>query len=259
MEERRRQPDGNYILGVLGDAIRSAGKFAGDYVRCNLERHGVSATEAAAIGLTAWSLELIANIAGGIVDFPGTISGAKADVEQSIAVGREHGFWVGAARQAGVLQGVESYYDIDLATGQNLGNQRLDRLGEGFMRFGGTAGAGAAGSKLFLRPNRIVPGAAPTRIPKATELELSGTVQDQLTDVVKRGQFKGELANPYTNSRLTIQEIMDARPPIPDPQGVLGALRWDVQGRFRGATGNWELVVDPATKKVLHFKFTTQP
>jgi hypothetical protein len=94
-----------------------------------------------------------------------------------------------------------------------------------------------------------------TSIPRAAELRLSGTVQNQIKDVVTRGPFKGELANPYTNSRLLLQEIMDAKPPIPDPQGVANALRWDVTGTFRGVTGTWELVVDVATKTVLHFKF----
>jgi hypothetical protein len=43
--------------------------------------------------------------------------------------------------------------------------------------------------------------------------------------------------------------------PIPDPQGVAGALRWDVPGGFNGSNGTWQLVVDPKTNTILHFMF----
>jgi hypothetical protein len=92
-------------------------------------------------------------------------------------------------------------------------------------------------------------------VPRATDLRLSGTVEGHLTDVVSRGPFRGQLARPFTNNRLLMQEIMDARPPIPDPHGVPGALRWDVPGTFRGSNGTWELVVDTNTNTVLHFNF----
>ncbi|MBZ6527885.1 hypothetical protein HYQ40_08835 [Aerococcaceae bacterium DSM 111021] len=34
------------------------------------------------------------------------------------------------------------------------------------------------------------------------------------------------------------------------------ALRWDVEGSFRGSKGIWELVVDLQDKKILHFLFS---
>ena len=84
-------------------------------------------------------------------------------------------------------------------------------------------------------------GAVARSIPNAFELSPSGTVENQASKVVGRGPFKGELASPYTNSRLTMQEIMSAKPPIPDPQGVPGVLRWDVPGTFRARMeyGSW--------------------
>ena len=42
---------------------------------------------------------------------------------------------------------------------------------------------------------------------------------------------------------------------VPDPQGVPGALRWDVAGSFNGSSGTWELVVNMRTNEILHFNF----
>jgi RHS repeat-associated protein len=91
------------------------------------------------------------------------------------------------------------------------------------------------------------------------ELRLSGTVTGHLADVGMTVQKDGgkflQLNRPFTNSPLLYQEIMRAKTPIPDPQGVPGALRWDVKGSFRGKDGTWELVVDKISKTVLHFNF----
>lgn len=89
----------------------------------------------------------------------------------------------------------------------------------------------------------------------AENLKLSQTVANHLTDVVKSGANKGDLARPYLNSTLTTREIMAAKPPIPDPGGVPGGLRWDVPGQFRGSSGTWGLVVDPKTETILHYNF----
>ena len=91
------------------------------------------------------------------------------------------------------------------------------------------------------------------------EYKLTQTVANHLTDVVKRGPFKGELARPYMNSPTTISEIMAAGKPIADPGGVAGALRYDVAGSFRGASGTWELVVHPETSTIYHFLFKGAP
>jgi hypothetical protein len=85
---------------------------------------------------------------------------------------------------------------------------------------------------------------------------MTKTVADHAEDVVTRGPFKGELARPYVDSPLTVQEIMKAGPGVPDPQGVPGALRWDVPGAFRGSEGTWELVYDTNSNTILHFNFT---
>lgn len=91
------------------------------------------------------------------------------------------------------------------------------------------------------------------------EYKLTRTVASHLGDVVKHGPFKGELARPYLTSPLTLQEVMAAGKPIPDPGGVAGALRWDVPGRVRGAAGMWELVIEPQSKTILHWLFKPGP
>ena len=82
---------------------------------------------------------------------------------------------------------------------------------------------------------------------------MTETVASHATDIVTKGPFKGELARPFLNSPLTIQEIMAAGKGIPDPGGVAGALRWDVPGAFRGTEGTWELVTQDDL--ILHFNF----
>ncbi len=85
----------------------------------------------------------------------------------------------------------------------------------------------------------------------AGDLTMTRTVEQHITEYAK----DGTLSRPYGSSRLTIQEIMNASAPVPDPGGVPGALRWDVPGTMNGTPGTWELVVNPGTKTILHFLF----
>jgi RHS repeat-associated protein len=62
-------------------------------------------------------------------------------------------------------------------------------------------------------------------------------------------------SRPFVNSQLLVREIMNAAEGVPDPQGVAGALRWDVPGAFNKSEGIWELVVHMDTKTILHFMF----
>lgn len=101
--------------------------------------------------------------------------------------------------------------------------------------------------------------AGPTPPPnKVGPYTLTRTVSEHLNDVVRRGDFRGELSRPYLTSPLTIQEIIASGKPIPDPGGFPGALRWDVPGAFRDSEGTWELVIDPKTNRILHYNFRTQ-
>jgi RHS repeat-associated protein len=64
-----------------------------------------------------------------------------------------------------------------------------------------------------------------------------------------------EASRPYIQSSLTAAEIMSARPPVADPQGVPNVLRWDVPGSFNGSSGAWEFVIDPSQNLILHWNF----
>ena len=59
---------------------------------------------------------------------------------------------------------------------------------------------------------------------------------------------------PYQESKLLIEEIMEERTPIPDPQGG-NALFWKVSGSFNGREGTFEVLIDPETNTVWHFLF----
>ena len=75
-----------------------------------------------------------------------------------------------------------------------------------------------------------------------TELRLTATVAGH---AAKRT---------YVNSPLLVREITAARPGVPDPGGLAGALRWDVPGAMNGSCGVWELVID-SSGRVVHFLF----
>lgn len=97
-----------------------------------------------------------------------------------------------------------------------------------------------------------------TEIPKAANLKNSQTVQNHMNDIIKKGQYKGELSRPYIDTNgtnLLLDEIMGAASPTKDTV-LNNGLRWDVAGSFRGSEGTWELVVDLDTNTIVHFNFT---
>ncbi len=59
---------------------------------------------------------------------------------------------------------------------------------------------------------------------------------------------------PYQDSILLINEIIESKAPVPDPQGTL-ALYWEVEGSFNGSTGVYELLIEPETNTVWHFLY----
>jgi hypothetical protein len=109
----------------------------------------------------------------------------------------------------------------------------------------------AAGSA----PNKQLPGPGPgpKALPAPTNASRLGIDLEKLTPTQT---VSGHAAQrPYINSPNTIQNIVESGMPRPDPGGVAGALRWDVPGSFNGSVGTFELVIDPATNRILHFLF----
>lgn len=95
------------------------------------------------------------------------------------------------------------------------------------------------------------------KVPKATDLKNSNTVQNHINDIVRKGTNKGEPSRPYIDTdgtTLLLDEIMNAASPVKDSV-LSNGLRWDVEGVFRGSKGTWELVIDKSTNTIVHFNF----
>ncbi len=90
---------------------------------------------------------------------------------------------------------------------------------------------------------------------KVGKFTYSKTAAKHFTEFVKRGPNAGRLSRPYMKSPLTIEEIMAAGKPLPDPGGIPGGLRWDIPGSLRGTEGTWELVIHPERNIIYHFNF----
>ena len=72
-------------------------------------------------------------------------------------------------------------------------------------------------------------------INNASKLKRSKTVMSHLS------------SRPYTNSTLTIQNIMKTGKPMAD-SSLKNGLKWVVNGTYNGSSGVWELVVDAKNK-----------
>lgn len=99
--------------------------------------------------------------------------------------------------------------------------------------------------------------ASGAKVPKATDLKNSNTVQNHINDIVRKGTNKGQLSRPYIDTdgtTLLLDEIMNAASPVKD-RVLSNGLRWDVEGVFRGSKGTWELVIDKSTNTIVHFNF----
>ena len=82
-------------------------------------------------------------------------------------------------------------------------------------------------------------------INNASKLKRSKTVMSHLS------------SRPYTNSTLTIQNIMKAGKPMAD-SSLKNGLKWVVNGTYNGSSGVWKLVVDAKTNTIVHFLFRSK-
>ncbi len=109
----------------------------------------------------------------------------------------------------------------------------------GFMRSVGRSVKGVGGESEVLER-----GTASNYGIDMDNLNFSNTVQNHT-------------GRPYQDSKLLINEIIESKPPAPDPRGT-NALSWTVEGVFNGSTGYYELIIDPTSNTVWHFVFKSQ-
>jgi RHS repeat-associated protein len=132
-----------------GNAVR--GGFA--YVANGVEEAGQWTGDPAIAGIGGYygsGIRSIGEVPAGFVDWPGTIQKTVGDFRTSVDYGRKFNPQVGAARQIGLLQGAEWFYNVDTYSATELGpGEGLQRLGEGFGRGGTTAGTLAGGLRPF--------------------------------------------------------------------------------------------------------------
>ena len=89
---------------------------------------------------------------------------------------------------------------------------------------------------------------------QAAEYTFTKSAGKHLSDIVTKGSNKGQLARPYMNSPLTIQEIMSTGKGTLDAT-FKGGVNWKVPGTFRGSQGIYELGINPNTNVIYHFNF----
>lgn len=158
----------------------------------------------------------------------------------------------------------------DIVSGLLSTPQALAHVGTGTGKFSADptlANSAGVFQDIALTASTVVPvagivdrslAAVGTTAVQVGDYTLTDTVAGHLGERVGGvGEYSGSLSRPYLQSPSTINEIIATGKGVPDPGGVSGALRYDVPGEFRGSAGNWELVVDPNTKTIYHFNFTT--
>ena len=136
----------------------------------------------------------------------------------------------------------------------------------------------AAAKKLAKEATETgVEKAAKEAAEKATEKTAKETAEKAAEEAAEKGIKGGSASNygidmdnlnfsntvqnhtgrPYQDSKLLINEIIESKPPVPDPRGT-DALSWTVEGTFNGSTGYYELIIDPTSNTVWHFVFKSQ-
>lgn len=98
-------------------------------------------------------------------------------------------------------------------------------------------------------------GMRAAKMASQAEYTSTKTAAKHLTEVVKRCENVGQLARPYMNSPLTVQEIMSTRKGTLDAT-LKGWLKSSVPSTFRESQGIWDLGFNPKTKVIYHSNFT---
>jgi hypothetical protein len=112
--------------------------------------------------------------------------------------------------------------------------------------------AGSAVKAVDVAKSQVIPL---RRVQTVGDFTYSETAARHYFESAVRGPNAGRLSRPFMRSPLTIEEIMNARAPMPDPRRTPGTLYWEIPGTFRGSEGTWELLIHPETNTIYHFNF----
>jgi hypothetical protein len=142
------------VLGYAGNLVRSIIDATASFAERTAERTG-SPVVVWGTSLVAHVQRSVGEILAGVIDFPSTLRAAVDDVNTSIRYGRRYGWAIGVDRQIGLLQAVETAYNIDIWTARPA--DPVAKASEAAGRLASVAGSGAAAvSKVpgFRKPVR---------------------------------------------------------------------------------------------------------
>jgi RHS repeat-associated protein len=216
---------GNEIVGGA-NAVTEIGKFGYDIGRTGVQ--AVSLGTNAAFGTGVYQFELSSSV----------LQGMNAASQQG-----QGGQYVLNAMANGATLG-----------GLQLAESGIDAVKTGdSTQFSQNAGGFAVNVALTIAATKAL---FPSKACKGGLLANAARYGIDLEKLTPTDTVAAEIpTRPYINSPNTILNIIESGPPRPDPGGVPGALRWDAPGWFNGRQGTFELVIDPASNRILHFLF----
>ena len=176
--------------------------------------------------------EAVANIVGGIIGgVAGAALGALLAQELGLSGWKKALFIVGLTAAGAALGAFLGPYMA------KLGGKIASMLKSAASSFKATV----QGARTAIKHSKTVT----KLINNASQLKRSKTVMSHLS------------SRPYTDSTLTIQNIMKAVKPMAD-SSLKDGLKWVVNGTYNGSSGVWELVVDTITNTIVHFLFRSK-
>ena len=155
-------------------------------------------------------------------------------------------------------------YQYSTGQGESLpGRKRNFDFGDffqGMLAEGVTEGLSSAGSfglgKVFDAVKRGIQGRK-KRVPGGSRGGKASNYGIDIDNLNFSNTVQNHMKRPCQNSKLLINEIIESKPPVPDPRGT-NALSWTVEGTFNGSIGHYELIIDSTSNTVWHFVFKSQ-
>jgi len=146
---------GDLAFAEIGNASRSLGSGLASGIEYATSGFSGSVGNAiAGIGGGLAQLSRTAGNVGAALDLPRTIQSTITDIDQSIQIGREHGFRLGVGNLVGTNQIAQ------FAVGNDFNGQAVDvnTLSDGILRLSGAAGTGAGIARMLTRSSIVSAG-----------------------------------------------------------------------------------------------------